>query len=83
MPEADYQIGDTRYVAFAHDWRRIGVAEWLERTAARELGDQVSVQPSEPAAALSQEEFAASVKNACARYTGPNSCCATLCSPPA
>jgi hypothetical protein len=28
------------------------------------LGDQVSVQPSEPVAALSQEEFAASVKNA-------------------
>jgi len=64
VPEADYQIGDTRYVTFAHDWRRIGVAEWLERTAARELGDQVSVQPSEPVAALSQEEFAASVKNA-------------------
>jgi hypothetical protein len=64
VPEADYQIGDTRYVTFAHDWRRIGVAEWLERTAARELGEQVSVQPSEPVAALSQEEFAASVKNA-------------------
>jgi hypothetical protein len=64
VPEADYQIGDTRYVTFAHDWRRIGVAEWLERTAARELGEQVSVQPSEPVAALSQEEFAVSVKNA-------------------
>jgi hypothetical protein len=64
VPDADYQIGTTRYVAFAHDWRRIGVAEWLERTAARELGEQVSVQPTEPAAALSQEEFAMSVKDA-------------------
>jgi hypothetical protein len=38
LPEADYQIDSIRYVTFAHDWRRVGVAEWLERTAARELG---------------------------------------------
>jgi AAA ATPase domain len=63
LPEADYQIGSTRYVTFAHDWRRVGVAEWLERTAARELGEPVT-QLVEPAAALSQEEFAAAVKQA-------------------
>jgi hypothetical protein len=64
VPEADYQIGSTRYVAFAHDWRRVGVADWLELTAARELGEQVPVPAPEPAALLSREEFAASVKQA-------------------
>jgi hypothetical protein len=63
-PEADYQISGTRYVTFAHDWRRVGVAEWLERTTARELGEQVSPQSTEPATALSEEEFAALVKQA-------------------
>ena len=63
LPEADYQIDTIRYVTFAHDWRRVGVAEWLERTAARELGEPVS-QPVEPAAALSHEEFAVAVKEA-------------------
>jgi hypothetical protein len=63
-PEADYQISDTRSVTFAHDWRRVGVAEWLDRTTARELGEQVSLQSTEPATALSEEEFAALVKHA-------------------
>ena len=64
ISEADYQIGSTRYVTFAHDWRRVGVADWLERTTARELGEQVSAPSTEPATALSHEEFAASVKQA-------------------
>jgi hypothetical protein len=64
LPEVDYQIGATRYVTFGHDWRRVGVSNWLERTAARELGEQVSVQSTEPASTLSQEEFAVSVKQA-------------------
>jgi hypothetical protein len=64
VPESDYQIGGSRYVTFAHDWRRVGVAEWLERTAARELGEQVGLQATERATALSEEEFAACVKQA-------------------
>jgi hypothetical protein len=64
IPEADYQIGSTRYVTFGHDWRRVGVADWLELTAARELGEQVTVSAPEPAATLSHEEFTASVKQA-------------------
>jgi hypothetical protein len=63
LPEADYQIDSMRYVTFAHDWRRVGVADWLELTAARELGEPVS-QPVEPAASLSHEEFVAAVKEA-------------------
>ena len=64
VPEADYQVDGKRYVAFAHDWRRVGVADWLELTAARELGEQVTVTAPETAAMLSHEEFAASVKEA-------------------
>ena len=64
VPEADYHVDGKRYVAFAHDWRRVGVADWLELTAARELGEQVAVSAPEPAALLSHEEFAASVKEA-------------------
>jgi len=62
--EADYQIGARRYVTFGHDWRRVGVADWLDLTAARELGEQVTMSAPEPAATLSHEEFAASVKQA-------------------
>ena len=64
VPEADYHVDGKRYAAFAHDWRRVGVADWLELTAARELGEQVAVSAPEPAALLSHEEFAASVKEA-------------------
>jgi hypothetical protein len=71
VPDADYQIGSDRYVAFAHDWRRVGVADWLERTAARELGEQVAISAPEPAAMLSQEEFAASVKEALRSFHQP------------
>jgi hypothetical protein len=40
------------------------VADWLELTAARELGEQVTVAPPDFAAMLSHEEFATSVKQA-------------------
>ncbi len=49
-------------VRFAHDWRRMGVELWLERTAVRELGEQLPDQTWDEAAALSYEEFTASVK---------------------
>jgi hypothetical protein len=79
LPEADYQIGATRYVTFGHDWRRVGVSDWLERTAARELGEQVSVQSTQPASTLSQEEFAASVKQALRSLHQPQTLRYTLC----
>jgi hypothetical protein len=64
LPAVDYEIGSRCYRVFAHDWRRVPVPDWLERTAARELGHQVGLEAEAPAAALSQEEFAASVKQA-------------------
>lgn len=47
----------------AHDWRRIGVDLWLERTAARELGERLDDEPAAPTA-LPYEHFAGSVKQA-------------------
>jgi hypothetical protein len=73
LPEADYRIRSTRYISFGHDWRRVGVADWLERTAARELGEQVSQQLTAPASVLSQDEFAASVKHALRSLHQPQS----------
>jgi AAA ATPase domain len=63
--EADYEIGRHRYAVFAHDWRRAGLREWLDRTADRELG--LSTAPPHPHASevvLSQPEFAAAVRAA-------------------
>ena len=39
-PEADFEVGGRRYGVFAHDWRRFGGADWLERMTERELGDE-------------------------------------------
>jgi hypothetical protein len=59
------------FPVFAHDWRRVPVAEWLERTAARELGQPVTPESTEAVAALSHEEFAASVKQALRDFHQP------------
>jgi hypothetical protein len=64
-PEAGYEIGGRRYDVYAHDWRRLGVDEWLRLTADRELG--VPVTPptgTAPDLVLSQPEFAEAVRAA-------------------
>jgi hypothetical protein len=62
---ADYDVGGRRYVVFAHDWRQMGVEEWLDVTAARELGAPVT-PPTRPIPelVLSQPDFTDAVKNA-------------------
>jgi hypothetical protein len=67
-PEADFEVGGRTYAVFAHDWRRFGGADWLERMTERELGDEAPA-PSpgrRPAAllALSQAEFSDAVRRA-------------------
>ncbi|RSM44925.1 ATP-binding protein [Amycolatopsis balhimycina DSM 5908] len=63
--DADYDIGGTRYVVFAHDWRRTGVPEWLELTAAREVGAPArSAGEHTLELVLSQPEFADAVRAA-------------------
>jgi hypothetical protein len=64
-PEAGFEIGGRPYDVFAHDWRRLGVDQWLELTADRELGAPVT-QPTgtESELVLSQPEFAEAVRAA-------------------
>jgi hypothetical protein len=66
--EADFDVGGRRYEVFAHDWRRFGGAEWLERMADRELGEEAPGRSPErepgPLLALSQPEFADGVRRA-------------------
>ena len=67
-PEADFEVGGRSYGVFAHDWRRMGGEEWLERMAERELGDEAPAPSPErepgPLLALSQPEFADAVRRA-------------------
>jgi hypothetical protein len=66
--EADYEVGGLRYGVFAHDWRRVDASEWLELMAERELGHNfdpnTSPQSPMPMLALSETEFADSVRRA-------------------
>ena len=67
-PEADFEVGGRRYGVFAHDWRRFGGADWLERMTERELGDEAPApspeRRSEAVLALSQPEFSDAVRRA-------------------
>jgi hypothetical protein len=67
-PEADFEVGGRTYGVFAHDWRRFGGVEWLERMTERELGDEAPAPSPErelgPLLALSQPEFADAVRRA-------------------
>ncbi|MEJ3657978.1 AAA family ATPase [Actinomycetes bacterium KLBMP 9759] len=62
---ADYEIDGRTFAVFAHDWRLVGMDQWLEITAARELGAPVD-PPSAPSGGhvLSESEFAAAVRAA-------------------
>ncbi|MCF3132729.1 hypothetical protein [Streptomyces olivochromogenes] len=63
--DADYEVGGTRYAAFAHDWRRTGVGQWLEVTTAREVG--AAARPASEDLSelvLSQPEFVDAVRAA-------------------
>jgi hypothetical protein len=63
--EADFTVGGHRYAVFAHDWRRLGVEDWLELGTRFELG--AASQPraaAPPALVLAQPEFAAAVRDA-------------------
>ncbi len=64
---ADHRLGVTEFVAFAHDWRRLGPAEWLDLMEARELGDHVPSPPpnTEPTrVALDRAAFDEAVRSA-------------------
>ncbi|MEV6218241.1 AAA family ATPase [Nocardia sp. NPDC051833] len=63
--EAGYEIGGQRYAVYAHDWRRGGIAEWLDSTNDRVVGtDLARPAPPVPELVLSQPEFADAVRSA-------------------
>jgi hypothetical protein len=68
VADADFDVGGHTYGVFAHDWRRVPGAEWLERMAEHELGDEAPVPDTErataPVLALSQAEFSEAVRRA-------------------
>ncbi|TCJ97560.1 ATP-binding protein [Nocardia alba] len=62
--DADYEVGGRRYAVYAHDWRRVGIAQWLDLTSDRVVGALVA-RPEAPAPelVLSQPEFADAVRS--------------------
>lgn len=75
-PEADYTIGDQTYGVFAHDWRAVPPAVWLDLLASRELSlaPQTVSRPTslEPMLVLSKSEFTQAVRDALNNYNAPN-----------
>ncbi|MGP4027072.1 AAA family ATPase [Actinomadura sp. 3N407] len=64
-PEASFRIGGRTFDVYAHDWRVLGVDDWLGLTAERELGAPVTpATASAPELVLSQPEFADAVRAA-------------------
>ena len=63
--EAAFRVGGRRYDVYGHDWRVLGVDDWLALTAERELGAPVTPPTaSAPELVLSQPEFADAVRAA-------------------
>ncbi|MEW2359197.1 ATP-binding protein [Spirillospora sp. NPDC029432] len=64
-PEAAFRVGGLPYEVYAHDWRVLGVDDWLALTAERELGAPVTPPTAAaPELVLSQPEFAQAVRAA-------------------
>lgn len=66
-PEADFEVGGRRYGVFAHDWRQVGLDNWLELAARRQLEggfDPVAIAPPAAVVALSAPDFQAAVRQA-------------------
>ncbi|ACY98526.1 MULTISPECIES: AAA family ATPase [Thermomonospora] len=63
--EASYEVGGRRYGVFAHDFRRLGVEEWLDLMSDREIGAEAA-PPTGPAPelVLSRPDFAEAVRAA-------------------
>lgn len=60
-----YTIGGRRYAVYAHDWRRAGIADWLDLTNDRVVGPPLPRSaPPEPELVLSHQEFTDAVRAA-------------------
>ncbi|MBI5301634.1 MAG: AAA family ATPase [Chloroflexi bacterium] len=70
LPEADFTIGGKHFGVFGHDWRARPPMTWLALMAEREVGSgaPTATLPTQPLLVLSQEEFAAAVRDALREY---------------
>ncbi|WP_316574512.1 ATP-binding protein [Nocardia canadensis] len=63
--DAGYEVGGQRYAVYAHDWRRVGIAAWLDLTNDRVVGGAAArPAPPVPELVLSRPEFADAVRSA-------------------
>ena len=74
--EADFTVGDRHYTTFAHDWRVETFEMWWDQLCERSLssepvGEQATPPPAASVVVLSEQEFAASVRQALRDYTRP------------
>jgi hypothetical protein len=72
---ADFWVGDRRYGLFAHDFRRVPVAAWLELITERALTQDVTPSPppaQPPLLVLSQPEFDDAVRQALRNLRRPD-----------
>jgi hypothetical protein len=76
LPDADFEIGGRRYGTYGHDWRAVPPMAWLDLLAEREIaaGPQPVAPPptTETLVVLSQEGFAAAVRDALRDYARPD-----------
>jgi hypothetical protein len=75
LPECDYEVGGKSYGVFGHNWRNQPPAAWLAMLADKEtaVGADAIAPPKKPAplVVLSEQEFAAAVRDALRDLTRP------------
>jgi hypothetical protein len=74
MESLDFEIGGHTYGVYAHDWRIMPPAAWLELLGERELTTftpGIAPAPVEQLFVLSEVEFASAVQSALKDYTRP------------
>jgi hypothetical protein len=76
IPEADFEVGGQHYGVYGHDWRAVPPAAWLALLAEREIATaSQTLRPprvTESLVVLSQDEFAAAVRDALRDFTHPD-----------
>jgi hypothetical protein len=63
-PEADFTVDGRAYAVYAHDWRAVPPAAWLQVLAARETATGPEPAPVRPDTGLAEAAFASEVRAA-------------------
>lgn len=76
IPEVDFVVGQRLYGVYGHDWRAVPPIDWLTLLAEKELSTEpnatVASPPSTTLVVLSQETFAAAVRDALQDFVRPD-----------